>query len=311
MGDGNNKPAQNSSKNGKHTKRKKGAKSIGSLNGSTIYRIKILHPNTTGYCVNDLETELEQGDYVVVPTRYGLDLGKILGVANSISESAYKDILIVEKKVDKTEFESYEKNGEREDEAYRICLEKIREYSLDMKLVSAHYLFGEQKILFFFTADSRIDFRDLVRDLVSVFRTRIELRQIGVRDESRVIGGLGVCGRGYCCHSLTDKLNPVSIKMAKKQNLSLNSLKISGPCGRLLCCLAYEYDYYKEVKDKLPSEGSKIHFEGENCRVIEINVLSRKIKLGCKEGRVIELPLERLQFVEKEKKWQINSTPAL
>jgi cell fate regulator YaaT (PSP1 superfamily) len=174
-----------------------------------------------------------------------------------------------------------------------------------MKLVSAHYLFGESKILFFFTAESRVDFRDLVKDLVSQFRTRIELRQIGVRDESRVLGGLGVCGRDFCCHSVTDKLNPVSIKMAKKQNLSLNSLKISGPCGRLLCCLAYEYDFYKETKDKLPGEGSRIIYEGERCKVIEVNVMSQKIRLTCTEGRVAELPFDRFRFLTDKQRWEV------
>ncbi|WP_461248179.1 regulatory iron-sulfur-containing complex subunit RicT, partial [Treponema sp. R6D11] len=138
---------------------------------------------------------------------------------------------------------------------FDICFKKIENHKLEMKLVLVHYLLEEPKILFFFTADNRVDFRELVKDLVSVFKMRIELRQIGVRDEARVLGGLGVCGRGYCCHCVSDKLKPVSIKMAKDQKLSLNSVKISGPCGRLMCCLFYEYSFYSEQQRALPQEG--------------------------------------------------------
>ena len=143
----------------------------------------------------------------------------------------------------------------REERAFALCREKIEARGLEMKLVSAHYLLDEQKILFFFTAENRVDFRELVKDLVSVFKMRIELRQIGVRDEARVVGGLGICGRALCCNAITDKLRPVSIKMAKEQNLTLNSMKISGPCGRLLCCLSYEFDVYREARQTLPVHG--------------------------------------------------------
>jgi cell fate regulator YaaT (PSP1 superfamily) len=148
-----------------------------------------------------------------------------------------------------------------------------------------------------------VDFRELVKDLVSVFKTRIELRQIGVRDESRVLGGLGVCGRKFCCHSLTDKLNPVSIKMAKEQNLSLNSMKISGPCGRLLCCLSYEYDFYKEEKSRLPSEGNRIRTEQEEFRVADVNILTKRITLTGKEGNAFDAPFSRFQWDEERKRW--------
>ncbi len=194
----------------------------------------------------------------------------------------------------------------QEDEALVLCRTKIVQHRLDMKLVSAHYLFAEPKIIFFFTSANRVDFRELVKDLVSVFRVRIELRQIGVRDESRVLGGLAVCGRDYCCHCLADKLNPVSIKMAKEQNLSLNSTKISGPCGRLLCCLSYEYDFYIEEKKKLPSEGSKLKILHELMRISDVNILSRKITVTSVDGRSITIPLQKLSYNEQQGRWDVE-----
>ena len=194
----------------------------------------------------------------------------------------------------------------KEDEAMKICREKIAMHKLDMKLVTAHFLLGEPKIIFFFTADVRVDFRELVKDLVTVFRIRIELRQIGVRDESRVLGGLAVCGRDYCCHSVTDKLDPVSIKMAKEQNLSLNSMKISGPCGRLLCCLSYEYDFYVEEKRKYPAEGSKLKVGFELMKITEINILRKKITLLGTEGRMLTIPYSAIIFNEAASRWEIT-----
>lgn len=196
--------------------------------------------------------------------------------------------------------------AQMEEEALRLCREKILRHGLDMKLVTAHYLFGEPKIIFFFTAANRVDFRDLVKDLVSVFRIRIELRQIGVRDESRVLGGLAVCGRDFCCHCVTDKLNPVSIKMAKEQNLSLNSTKISGPCGRLLCCLSYEYDFYYEEKQKLPPEGSKLKVRQDLMKVSEVNLLSRKILLTAPEGRYLTIPFDAVVYNDETSRWEID-----
>ncbi len=200
----------------------------------------------------------------------------------------------------------YQELSAKEDEAMRICREKIAIHKLDMKLVTAHFLLGEPKIIFFFTADVRVDFRELVKDLVTVFRIRIELRQIGVRDESRVLGGLAVCGRDYCCHSVTDKLDPVSIKMAKEQNLSLNSMKISGPCGRLLCCLSYEYDFYVEEKRKYPSEGSKIKVGFELMKITDINILRKKITLLGPEGRILSIPHSAVIFNEGASRWEIT-----
>lgn len=200
----------------------------------------------------------------------------------------------------------YQENLEKEGEALKLCREKVSRHGLDMKLVTAHYLLGEPKLLFFFTADVRVDFRELVKDLVSIFRIRIELRQIGVRDESRVLGGLAVCGRDFCCHSVTDKLNPVSIKMAKEQNLSLNSMKISGPCGRLLCCLSYEYDFYIEEKQKYPPEGSRLKIDHDLMKITEVNILSRKISLAGPDGRFLTIPCSAVYFNEEMNRWEIT-----
>ncbi|MFA5698770.1 MAG: regulatory iron-sulfur-containing complex subunit RicT [Sphaerochaeta sp.] len=194
----------------------------------------------------------------------------------------------------------------QEDEAMRICREKIAERKLEMKLVTTHFLLGEPKIIFFFTADVRVDFRELVKDLVSIFKIRIELRQVGVRDESRVLGGLAVCGRDYCCHSITDTLNPVSIKMAKEQNLSLNSMKISGPCGRLLCCLSYEYDFYNEEKQLYPAQGSRLKVGGDLMKVTEVNILSKQITLSGSEGRIANLPQAALFFNDNTNRWEVK-----
>ena len=204
------------------------------------------------------------------------------------------------------EMARYAENEEKEEYAIRICREKIKKHNLDMKLVTTHFLLGEPKVIFFFTAEQRVDFRELVKDLVSVFRMRIELRQIGVRDESRLIGGLSVCGRDYCCHAMTREMDPVTIKMAKEQNLSLNSMKISGPCGRLLCCLAYEYDYYMEEKASCPPEGTRIKIEHELWRVSEINILSRTITLMASEGRTLSVPSEEISFNSATGYWELS-----
>ncbi len=271
------------------------------------YKVKVLHSSETQVCEWGGSC-LGPDTQVIVNSRYGKDLGRVLGClcGNVADSNGLSDIVRVATQKD---LRSYEKNSEREDEALEICRGKIRAHNLDMKLVSAHFLSDESKVLFFFTADERVDFRALVKDLVSVFKMRIELRQIGVRDESRVIGGLAVCGRTFCCHQITDKLRPVSIKMAKEQNLSLNSLKISGPCGRLLCCLSYEFDFYKEEKSKLPSEGSRIKIEDTFFRVQEVNLLSKNIRLSAQDGRIRDLPFSSFSRNEQSDRWEVVLDP--
>lgn len=248
--------------------------------------------------------DLKNGDYVIIPTRYGKDLAMILGRAKHPLGLRPSDIVKIERKANDEDLQKFKELSLKEDDAFRIFKEKVLEHGLDMKLVAVHFLLEESKALFFFSSENRVDFRELVKDLVSVFKMRIELRQIGVRDESRIIGGLGVCGRPYCCHSIRDKLPPVSIKMAKEQNLSLNSTKISGQCGRLLCCLSYEYNWYAEARKKLPSEGLHIHYDGANFRITDVNPIKQIIRMLSEDGRLLEIPASR--FIKENGKWRIN-----
>jgi cell fate regulator YaaT (PSP1 superfamily) len=268
-----------------------------------IYRLRLLYSHETFLAVYR-EDNLSPDTMVVVPTRYGRDLAQVIGSVRGklppVSEIAWIVRAATPEDIEKTCA-----NHKFEKEAFEICRKKIENHALEMKLVLVHYLLEEPKILFFFTAENRVDFRELVKDLVSVFKMRIELRQIGVRDEARVVGGLGVCGRGYCCHCVSDKLKPVSIKMAKDQKLSLNSVKISGPCGRLLCCLFYEYGFYCEQQRSLPQEGVRINYNGESWKVAEVNPVAGQIKLSAEDGRQITLAAS--QFDHAGSHWRIKS----
>ncbi len=266
-----------------------------------LYRIKAEPYNETYFA--SFDTPLEAGSKVLAPTRYGRDLCTVLGRVSYPGFVRAEEILKIERLANQADIDRRNQDKEKEKKAYELCQEKIKAHALPMKLVFAHYLLDDSKVLFFFTADSRVDFRDLVKDLVSVFKMRIELRQIGVRDEARVVGGCGVCGRVLCCHGVTDKLVPVSIKMAKDQNLSLNSLKISGPCGRLLCCLAYEFGFYREARRGMPNEGTRIPYDGTMLRVIEVNVPAGRLRLSGEDGRYLEAKAER--FVQREGKWAL------
>ena len=204
-----------------------------------------------------------------------------------------------------------EKNKEKEKEAFKICLDKIHKHSLEMKLIDAEYTFDNNKVLFYFTADGRIDFRELVKDLASVFRTRIELRQIGVRDETKIRGGIGICGRPLCCHTYLSEFAPVSIKMAKEQNLSLNPTKISGVCGRLMCCLTNEEETYEELNSHLPANGDHVTTpEGLRGDVQSVNVLRQLVKvvvtLDNDEKEIREYPAAELKFKPRRKKKDVR-----
>jgi cell fate regulator YaaT (PSP1 superfamily) len=267
-----------------------------------VYRLRLLYSNETFLAVWTGDP-VNPNQMVLVPTRYGRDLAQIIGPVPKRNQSM-GEIAKIERIATQDDLEKAGAHKRQESEAFTIAKTKIETHKLDMKLVSVHYLLEEPKILFFFTAENRVDFRELVKDLVSVFKTRIELRQIGVRDESRVVGGLGVCGRGYCCHSVSDNLKPVSIKMANAQNLSLNSMKISGPCGRLLCCLAYEHLFYGEQRRLIPQEGCKISWDGSTWKVTEVNVVMGRLKLSAEDGRVIQFPSS--VFEKAEGRWVIR-----
>lgn len=270
-----------------------------------LYHIKLEYSSETLYAKTPGNYKLNAGEYVITPTRYGKDMALVLGESKKPIGIKQADIVTIERKATEEDMEKRKQLIEKEKKAFPIFKEKVANHKLDMKLVDTHFLFDESKALFFFSSDNRVDFRELVKDLVSVFKMRIELRQIGVRDESRITGGLGVCGRPFCCHGVSDKLRPVSIRMAKDQNLSLNSMKISGQCGRLLCCLSYEFDWYNEARKTLPNEGIHVFYDGTNFRITEVNPLTNMVKMSGEDGRLLEVNAKRF-YQDSNKKWKIN-----
>lgn len=258
------------------------------------------------------DEQIERGEHVIVETAKGVEYGTVV-VPNR--EMAEEKIVAPLKKIIRVATPKDEdielKNREKEKDAYKICLEKIAKHRLEMKLIAAEYTFDINKLLFYFTADGRIDFRELVKDLASVFRTRIELRQIGVRDETKICGGIGICGRTLCCHSYLSEFAPVSIKMAKEQNLSLNPTKISGVCGRLMCCLKNEEEAYEELNSRLPHIGSHVKTaEGLDAEVQSVSVLKQLVKvivfLDDGEKEVREYRVDELKFRPNKSKNRIK-----
>ncbi len=271
----------------------------------TLYKVKLVYSFEGIYVTVPEGMTLSEGQKVIVPTRYGDDLALVLGLSKQPVGIKPSDIVEVKRIADEKDLKHAEELEHKEKEAFKVFREKVELHHLDMKLVTVHFLVGDAKALFFFSSDNRVDFRELVKDLVSVFRMRIELRQIGVRDESRITGGLGVCGRPYCCNSVSDKLRPVSIRMAKDQNLSLNSIKISGQCGRLLCCLSYEVDWYAEARKNLPNEGVRLYYDGTNFKVTEVNLITSMIKMLGEDGRLLEVNAKRFAK-DNQNRWHIN-----
>ena len=268
-----------------------------------LYKTKLEYSSEGVYVTVPNGTVLKDTDFVIIQTRYGKDLARVLGKAEQHVGIRPEDVVMIERKATEADLEKAKDLTNKETEAFKIFQEKVAAHKLDMKLIATHYLLEEQKVLFFFSAENRVDFRELVKDLVSVFKMRIELRQIGVRDESRITGGLGVCGRPYCCHAVSDKLRPVSIRMAKDQSLSLNSMKISGQCGRLLCCLSYEHDWYVEARRNLPPEGIKFFYDGTTFKVSEVNPLTTMVKMIGEDGRFLEMPVSRMRNIDGQ--WKI------
>ena len=256
--------------------------------------------------------DIHVGDKVIVETARGVEIGSVVTGVQEIDDGKIvqplKPVIRIATQEDRRK---EAKNRDREKEAFAICLEKIRKHGLDMKLIDAEYTFDNNKVLFYFTADGRIDFRELVKDLAGVFRTRIELRQIGVRDETKIRGGLGICGRTLCCHTYLTEFAPVSIRMAKEQNLSLNPTKISGVCGRLMCCLTNEEETYEELNSHLPSVGDYVttpeRLKGE---VHSVNVLRQLVKvvvdLDNDEKEIREYKVGELRFKPRRKKKDVR-----
>ena len=255
---------------------------------------------------------IHTGDKVIVEPARGVEFGTVVtGQRDVEDDKITQPLKPVIRIATQDDIRKEEKNREKEKEAFGICLEKIRKHGLEMKLIDAEYTFDNNKVLFYFTADGRIDFRELVKDLASVFRTRIELRQIGVRDETKIRGGIGICGRPLCCNTYLSEFAPVSIKMAKEQNLSLNPSKISGVCGRLMCCLTNEEETYEELNSRLPSNGDHVTTpEGLKGDVQSVNVLRQQVKvivtLDNDEKEIREYKASELRFKPKRKKKDVK-----
>ncbi len=259
------------------------------------------------YFFDPKDYDIKRGDHVIVETARGVEYGTVVGDPREIEEEKViqplKEVIRIATPKDD---EQEARNKEKEKEAFKICLEKIAYRGLEMKLIDAEYTFDNNKVLFYFTADGRVDFRELVKDLASVFRTRIELRQIGVRDETKIRGGIGICGRPLCCHTHLSDFIPVSIKMAKEQNLSLNPTKISGVCGRLMCCLKHEEDTYEEINKRLPGVGDYVTTpEGLKGEVSNVNVLRELVKVVVEVGEerdIREYKASELKFKKRHRK---------
>ena len=261
---------------------------------------KVYYFDPKGYKIN-------AGDHVIVETARGIEYGTVIGGIRQVEDDKVIQPLKAVIRVATPEDDARaQKNRSKEKDAMRICQEKIRKHNLDMKLIDAEYTFDNNKVLFYFTADGRIDFRDLVKDLAAVFKMRIELRQIGVRDETKILGGIGICGRVLCCNSFLSEFAPVSIKMAKEQNLSLNPTKISGVCGRLMCCLKNEEETYEYLNSNLPAIGDTVTtFDGLKGEVQGVNVLRQRVKVLVDindEKELQEYDVKELKFKPKRRK---------
>ncbi len=259
------------------------------------------------YFFNPLNYKIDPGRYVIVETQHGVEFGKVVLGRREVDETQLqgelKPIIRIATEADE---KKHAENLEKNKKAMGICKEKIAKRGLEMKLIGAEYSFDNSKVLFYFTADGRVDFRELVKDLAAVFKTRIELRQVGVRDETKIMGGIGICGRELCCNTHLSEFGPVSIKMAKEQNLSLNPGKISGVCGRLMCCLAHEQETYEYLNKKLPNIGDVVRtFDGKTGEVTSVSVLRQKVKLKVAQEddtfEIEEYKVDELRFKPKKK----------
>ena len=263
------------------------------------------------YYFDPQKLNIKKGQHVIVETARGIEYGTVVIGCREVDDSKVIQPLKSVIRIATKEDDGIEaRNREKEKDAFRICLEKIKKHGLEMKLIDAEYTFDNNKVLFYFTADGRIDFRELVNDLAAVFKTRIELRQIGVRDETKIVGGIGICGRALCCHSYLSEFAPVSIKMAKEQNLSLNPTKISGVCGRLMCCLKNEEETYEYLNSRLPNIGDYVTTDdGYKGEVHSVNVLRQTVKVVVTvndEKEIHDYKVGQLRFRPKRKKEKVD-----
>ena len=255
------------------------------------------------YFFDPADIEINKGDYVIVDTARGLECGLVVqGIHTESEDKIEKPLKAVSRIATESDIEKMNQNRRDEKKAFEICLEKIEKHKLDMKLIDVEYTFDRSKALFYFTADGRVDFRELVKELAAIFRTRIELRQIGVRDESKMMGGIGVCGQPFCCSRFLSDFTPVSIKMAKEQGLSLNPTKISGSCGRLMCCLSYEQNVYEYLNSITPGVGSYVRTDDGTGTVVEVSLLAGKLKVRLdrnKDGVPKEYSVDNISVIRR------------
>ncbi|GAB6168928.1 stage 0 sporulation family protein [Clostridium carnis] len=254
------------------------------------------------YYFDPKDLNIQKGNYVVVETARGIEFGEcVIGIKEILETDIVAPLKSVIRVAEKEDINKHKDNKVKEKDALEICLKKITEHGLNMKLIDVEYTFDNNKVIFYFTADGRVDFRELVKDLATIFKTRIELRQIGVRDEAKMLGGLGPCGRPMCCSTFLGDFASVSIKMAKEQNLSLNPTKISGICGRLMCCLNYEQSTYEEIRKRLPRVGSIVRNEEMQGEVVSNNTVKESVKVKYRRGDeevVEEFRIENLELIE-------------
>lgn len=264
------------------------------------------------YFFDPADFEISKGDYVIVDTARGLECGLVVqGIHTENEDKIVKPLKAVSRIATKQDIEKMQQNRRDEKKAFEICLEKIEKHKLDMKLIDVEYTFDRSKALFYFTADGRVDFRELVKELARIFRTRIELRQIGVRDESKMMGGIGVCGQPFCCSRFLSDFTPVSIKMAKEQGLSLNPTKISGSCGRLMCCLSYEQNVYEYLNSITPGVGSYVRTDDGTGTVVEVALLAGKLKVRLdrnKDGVPKEYALDDISVIRRAGRQNVDRT---
>ena len=257
------------------------------------------------YYFDPMDFDIKKGGHVIVETARGIEFGEVVIEPRMLSdEEVQKPLKEVIRIADENDIKRYNENRENEKRAFKICLGKIAKHKLDMKLIDVEYAFDGNKILFYFTAEGRVDFRDLVKDLANVFRTRIELRQIGVRDEAKMLGSVGICGKELCCSTFLGEFAPVSIKMAKEQGLSLNPAKISGSCGRLMCCLKYEQEAYEELIAHTPREGSVVKTPEGRGTVESVSLLKQKVKVkidSTSETSLKEFSVKDIKVIKKAK----------
>ena len=256
------------------------------------------------------DMKISRGDIVIITTRFGLDIAKIRGPIRNMESIDASQMRRIIRIAGESDLVHQLKLKEKEKYSFDVCQRYIDDNRLQMNLIMVHYMLNEERMMLYYTADKRIDFRTLIKDLASILNIRLEMRHIGARDESRIHGGVGICGRVCCCHGTMNRLEPVSIKMAKDQNLSLNTQKITGTCGRLLCCLAYEQKYYDGFRGKLPNEGILVSYNNMQYKVIDINVGSATVQLISREGDKVSVAATSLTR-RKNGEWGVNAEPDL